>query len=427
LRPPTPPRPRASGRSSGEHGRAGRGDHPPGGDIYLLGTAQTEQTVYKEYHEEKGYELRIWPIVYPVPNDDPKLDELRKYGPLLAPSLAKALADNPHLAGTSVEPTRFTEGDILQREKEWGRIEFARQFKMFMDAGVGKGAPLKLRDLVVMELGSSPGASGLLLPSEVIFPPRPANQAGDRGGRPHRGQPVYAPEKVDAWIKPEKVVCIVDTSGAARTRPPGRLALSCWAACSCCGREPPSRATPSAPSRRSLRTASGGASRQSRSRRTSAARCSGSCSGRCAPTCSTSPRSSPLPAKQVQKEVRIVENLEPLASSHRLVVNAELLRRDFHVDYEDVEAAKRRYYRLTYQFSRMTKAKGASRTMTAWRASRGWRPTSSGCCKGACKTRKSRVRSGQSRLRREAMIESGEARAPPVRFGNKPPGSAGAR
>jgi hypothetical protein len=53
------------------HERAGRGDHQAGGDIYLLGTAQTEQTVYKEYHEEKGYELRIWPIVYPIPPTTP--------------------------------------------------------------------------------------------------------------------------------------------------------------------------------------------------------------------------------------------------------------------------------------------------------------------------------------------------------------------
>jgi hypothetical protein len=90
----------------------------PGGDIYLLGTAQTEQTVYKEYHEEKGYELRIWPIVYPIPSDDPKLDEVRKYGPCSSPPRSpQALAENPHLAGTSVEPTRFTEADILQRRR----------------------------------------------------------------------------------------------------------------------------------------------------------------------------------------------------------------------------------------------------------------------------------------------------------------------
>jgi hypothetical protein len=126
-----------------------------------------------------------------------------------------------------------------------------------MDAGVGKGAPLKLRDLVVMELGSSPGASGLLLPSEVIFVPVASHQAGHRGGRPHRGQPVYAPEKVDAWIKPEKVVCIVDTSGAARTRPPGRLALSCSAGCSPVAGSL-HRGPHQAPSRRSPRTARSG-------------------------------------------------------------------------------------------------------------------------------------------------------------------------
>jgi hypothetical protein len=42
-----------------------------------------------------------------------------------------------------------------------------------------------------------------------------------------------------------------------------------------------------------------------------------------------------------------------------MVVNAEVFRRDFNIDYPDVEAAKRRFYRLTYQLTRMTKAKGA--------------------------------------------------------------------
>lgn len=333
----------------------------PGGDIYLLGTAQTEQTVYRDYHEEKGYELRIWPIVYPVPSENPKLDELRKYGPALAPKITHALATNPHLAGTSVEPTRFTEGDILQREGEWGRIEFERQFKMFMDAGVGKGAPLKLRDLIVLELGSSPavGSSGLLLPSEVIYNPLPANKLDIEVDALTGDSSVYAPDKTDAWIKPEKIACIVDTSGSGTDETSwtigaellGRV-FGLWQGASIEGH---TQAT--------LKTIAADCKRWGVQTIEIEANFGGAMFGELlAPLCADigyTPEIITLPAKQVQKEVRIVENLEPLASTHRLVINAELLRQDFPVDYPDVEAGKRRYYRFTYQFSRMTKAKGA--------------------------------------------------------------------
>lgn len=331
----------------------------PGGDIYLLGTAQTEQTIYKEYHEEKGYELRIWPVVYPIVSSDPKIDELRKYGPLLAPKLRADLEANPHLAGTSVEPTRFTEADILQREKDWGRIEFARQFKMFMDAGVGKGAPLKLRDLVVMELGSSPGASGLLLPSEVIYAPSPANRVDIEVDALTGDSMVYAPEKVDAWIKPEKIACIIDTSGGGTDETTwtigaellGRV-FALWQGASVEGH-----------TLGTLKRIAEDCKKWGVQTIEIEANFGGEMFGELLrPVCADifyEPEIISLPAKQVRKEVRIVENVEPLASSHRLVVNAELLRQDFFVDYEDVEAGKRRYYRLTYQYSRMTKAKGA--------------------------------------------------------------------
>jgi hypothetical protein len=330
----------------------------PGGDIYFLGTAQTEQTIYKEYHEEKGFELRIWPIVFPIVSEDPKIDELRKYGPLLAPRLAKQLAENPHLAGTSVEPTRFSEADILQRENAWGRTEFARQFKMFMDAGVGKGAPLKLRDLVVMELGSSPSASGLVLPSEVIFSPTPALKLEIEVDALTGDSALYAPEKVDGWVKPEQVVCIVDTSGSGTDETTWTIGAGQLGRVFCLWQG----ASTEGHTVSTLKSLAGDCKRWGVQTIKIEANFGGEMFGELLrPVCADmfyEPEIVSEPAKQVAKEVRIVETLEPLMSSHRLVINAELLRRDFHVDYEDVEAAKRRYYRLTYQLSRMTKTKG---------------------------------------------------------------------
>jgi hypothetical protein len=65
-------------------------------------------------------------------------------------------------------------------------------------------------------------------------------------------------------------------------------------------------------------------------------------------------------AGNVQKEVRIVDRLVPVVTTHRLVVAAEVLRQDWHAAeaYRDVEADKRFHYRLTHQFTRITKRKG---------------------------------------------------------------------
>jgi hypothetical protein len=164
---------------------------------------------------------------------------------------------------------------------------------------------------------------------------------------------------VDAWIKPEKVVCIVDTSGGGTDETTwtigaellGRV-FGLWQGASTEGH-----------TKGTLKALAADCKKWGVQTIEIEANFGGEMFGELLrPVCAEmfyEPEIVSLPAKQVQKEVRIVENLEPLASSHRLVVNAELLRRDFHVDYEDVEAAKRRYYRFTYQFSRMTKAKGA--------------------------------------------------------------------
>jgi len=67
-----------------------------------------------------------------------------------------------------------------------------------------------------------------------------------------------------------------------------------------------------------------------------------------------------LHVSQSRSERRIVSVLEPVITSHRLVINTALLRDDFNrIRYDSVEEAKRRFYRLTYQFTRMTRNRGA--------------------------------------------------------------------
>jgi hypothetical protein len=258
-----------------------------------------------------------------------------------------------------VEPTRFTEGDILQREAEWGTIEFQRQFKMFMDAGVGRGAPLKMRDLIVCELGTQPPAGGLLLPAEVVYSPLPANKVDVEVDALTGDSAVYAPGKLDAWVPAEKIVCIVDPSGSGEDETTwtigaellGRVAML-WQGASVEGH---TKGTLAAIARDCKLWGVQVIEVESNFGQ-------GMFAELLQPACADigyNPEILSEKAGQVAKEKRIVEALEPLTSSHRFLINAEILRRDFHVDYDHVEAGKRRYYRFTYQFSRMTKARGA--------------------------------------------------------------------
>jgi hypothetical protein len=331
----------------------------PGGDIYLLGTAQTENTIYKEYAEEKGYELRIYPIVYPIPDPDPKKDELLKYGHRLAPFVADPLKLNPELAGTSVEPSRFNEADIRARRLEWGGIEFDRQFKMFMDAGAGKGYPIKIRDLVVMELPVPSKATPLRLPSEIVFDRSPACKIEDIKVDALTGDStLYSPLRTDIYLAPEEVICYVDPSGEGTDETTWTIGAGLLGRCFVLHQ---------------------GASTEGHTKEVMQAIAKdcrtwgvqlvkvesnfgqGMFGELLQPHLKTAGSDAAVEDERqgkVQKEKRIVETIEPLASSNRLVIRAQLLRDDFEIDYPDVEAAKRRYFRLTYQLSRMTKQKG---------------------------------------------------------------------
>lgn len=326
----------------------------PGGDILLMGTAHAEQTVYKEYADEKGYELRLYPILFPTEKEEGRI------GQRLAPMLRQQLDGNALLAGTSTEPTRFTERDIMGRQTEYGRTEFERQFKMFLDAGSDRQYPLKLRDLIVIDITPPSPATGgkVLLPSTLIW-----TTLRDRRVRPldldslNGDGAVFYPMAQDVYLPAEQVICQIDPSGSGSDE-------TCWTILAGLGGR--------------VYVLAQGASTEGHTEETLKAiaqDCAtwgvqlvrvesnfgqGMFSSLLAPWLKTAGALATVEdvnSGQTQKERRIVETLEPVVTSHRLVVNSEVFRKDFDINYKDVEENKRRFYRLTYQFTRVTKQK----------------------------------------------------------------------
>ena len=122
----------------------------PGGQIIFLGTPQTEASIYNEL-AKRGYVIRIWPARYPTGK------QRRMYGDKLAPWVSHQLDRNPKLAGRPVEPTRFSDEDLLTREISWGKAGFALQFMLDTSLSDVDRYPLRISDISTMSLDRRTG------------------------------------------------------------------------------------------------------------------------------------------------------------------------------------------------------------------------------------------------------------------------------
>lgn len=116
----------------------------PGGRVVYLGTPQTEESLYNKLGD-RGYSIRIWPARYP------SRAQLGNYGDRLAPELALALENGVVVGGQPVDPLRFDDGDLIERELSYGRSGFALQFMLDTRLSDADRHPLKLADLIVMD------------------------------------------------------------------------------------------------------------------------------------------------------------------------------------------------------------------------------------------------------------------------------------
>lgn len=174
----------------------------PGGQVRYLGTPQTEASLYTTL-QNKGYSCRVWTSEYTDGLDDQGID---KYHGTLSPIVKPNGVDK--IAGKTVEPTRFTDEDLDERRLSYGRSGYALQFMLDTSLNDAHRYPLKVRDLIVMDLDKSIApvqltwASG---PSQVIDEIPNVGLTGDRAHRP-----MYAS---DAHVEYQGSVMFIDPSG----------------------------------------------------------------------------------------------------------------------------------------------------------------------------------------------------------------------
>jgi hypothetical protein len=161
----------------------------PGHRVIYLGTPQLEDSLY-EILPERGYHTRIWPIRFPTPA------EQARYGTKLAPGVTAALEGDPSLAGTPVEPRRFGDLIIVEKESSQGRSGFRLQYMLDTSLADQERHPLKLSDLVIMDLNPERA------PEKVVWASAPELVCQELPNVGLKGDKFYRPMALDGLRDP---------------------------------------------------------------------------------------------------------------------------------------------------------------------------------------------------------------------------------
>lgn len=182
----------------------------PGGQVVYLGTPQVAQSLYSfDNLQSRGYECRVWPARY---TDD------EKYAGNLSPMLIEAMQKDPSVLtsgpegrGTSTEPTRFDDLDLMEREASYGKSGFALQFMLDTSLDDANRYPLKMSDLIVMDVDSK------IAPVQLTYASGPQQvieslpNVGLNGDRCHA--PMYVSKD---FVKYQGSVMHIDPSGRGK-------------------------------------------------------------------------------------------------------------------------------------------------------------------------------------------------------------------
>jgi len=315
----------------------------PDGQVKYLGTPQTELSLYNLLYS-RGYDMRIWCAL--VPTDV----QAEAYGAKLAPFIRKMIGVVP--TGTTTDPLRFTDEDLAKRKLSYGRSGFALQFMLDTSLADGDKFPLKANDLIIDSVGTK-------LHNEIHWSNNPLLKLKDLPNVSMAGQNYYAPEKpLNAVLSPpEMSVMSIDPSGRGKDETAYSVALM-------------------------------------RHGNIFVPKCGGMMGGYTDDTlvelCKIAKkfnvnkvlvesnfgdgmftqlikphmnRIHPCEIEEIrqhqQKELRIIDTLEPVMNQHRLIIDPNVIQEDYDSALKNFPPDKAPQYMLMYQMSRLSKDRGS--------------------------------------------------------------------
>lgn len=124
--------------------------------IIVLGTPQSAESIYTRLRED-GYHTRVFPARYP--------EDVSVYNGCLAPYIVDDMAKDYSLVGKPAD-SRFTDEDLLRREARYGKSGFKLQFMLDTRLSDSERYPLKCYDLIVTDLDKDKGFTNIQYSSD---------------------------------------------------------------------------------------------------------------------------------------------------------------------------------------------------------------------------------------------------------------------
>ena len=316
----------------------------PNGRIIYLGTPQNQESLYNKL-PDRGYKVRIWPARYP--NED----QLVSLGDKLAPKVRRELDDDPELVGKSTDPNRFNDYDLAEREASYGRSGFALQFMLDTRLSDAERYPLKVSDLVVMDIPTQEAPEKVVWASGEQYVVQELPNVAFNGDHYHK--PMYIS---DQFVEYSGSVMSIDPSGRGKDETGYAVVkmLNGYLYVRRCG------------------GVAGGYSEEALQKLSLIAKeeqvneiivesnfGDGMFNQLITPVLS---KIHPVTLSEVrhntQKEKRIIDVLEPVMNQHKLVIDKKVIKQDYE-STQHLPPEQSLRYQLMYQLTRVTAERGA--------------------------------------------------------------------
>lgn len=325
-------------------------------NIIYLGTPQTEESIYNILVQEQGFSCFCIPVKYPAP------DKLKNYRlkrtdgemlDILAPYLRARAENGKMTSGYLTDPKRFTREELMKLEAK-GRAYFALQMMLDTSLSDAERYPLRQFDLIMFSLNA---AKAPLTIQWGLHNDR-KNVAGEYPNVGFSGDHLRRPLFIDVegWRPYEGSVLFVDTAGRGKDE-------MAWAVVKSlngmlfCTHVNGHRGDPAVAFQKIAEDAKAQKVNvvefEPNFGQGMAVAAFGPVLAKVWPGGCTVQESE---WAKGQKEVRIIDTLEPVMTQHRLVISEEVVRADLK-RIEDEEET--RAYSLLWQMTHISKDRGS--------------------------------------------------------------------
>ena len=316
----------------------------PDGDIVYLGTPQTEMSIYNGL-PERGYDIRVWTARYPTSN------KVVGYGDRLAPVILERLEEGAVDENDPVDPKRFDDVDLAEREASYGKSGFNLQFMLDTSMSDMERYPLKIPELIVHPIDNE------LAPEKLVWCSHPDSAYEDLSCVGFNGDRFYRPFAIEGDHVPfTGSVMAIDPSGRGRDETGyavvkmlnGQLFV------------PEAGGIQGGYSPETLERLVGIAKRNKINLIIIESNFGDGMFMELLKPILT--KSYPVTVEEVrssvQKERRIIDTLEPVINQHKLIIDPKVIEHDYNSAQKYTSEQKLKYM-LFYQLSRITRDKGS--------------------------------------------------------------------